>query len=508
VKFTTRLTVSTVIPGLLFVAALAVSVLSLTHVRSTYADLLAREQALALGASELYAAGLQMGQALRNIALDPQDGKARDNHEKAAADFAQRYQQMRPLAEGTPAQPLLADVAALRATHRDVQKQIMDTLAVDVALGMRALTEKETPAWRALRASILALRDEAQAMLAESNAQTQASALRAERAAIALSVVAVIAAMAFLVVVRRTLCRTLGGEPEDAGRTLRRIAEGDLTEDLPKGPAGSLWGELVRTQQGLRRLVGEVRQLADGILTASADVAAGSLDLSSRTEQAASHLQETAASMTQISGAMQHGAESAARAKDLAGGAAQAAQRSGSAVHQVVEAMGDISAQSRQIGDITGVIDGIAFQTNILALNAAVEAARAGESGRGFAVVAGEVRALAQRSAQAAREIKALIARSVERIDHGASLVGRAGGTIDDVVAQVAQVDGLLAAVSQSTAEQSSAAAQVGQAVQGLDTMTQQNAALVEQSSAAASTLRSQAEALQAAVAAFRVPAA
>jgi methyl-accepting chemotaxis protein len=436
-----------------------------------------------------------MGQALRNIVLDPADTKAQDNLQKAAENFEQRYQEMRPLAQGTPIEPMLAEVGTLRAQHREVQQAVLAALAADPASAVSTL-KQGNPGLARLRAKVMDLGKQAQDMLAASDSAAQATAARAKAWAMGLAVLAIAVAVVSLLLARRTMCQTLGGEPEDAGRLLRSIAEGDLTQQIPAAACeGSLLSELARTQGSLRRLVGEVRQLADGILTASGEVAAGSLDLSSRTEQAASHLQETAASMAQISGSVQQGVASAAEAKRLAGSASDVAQRGGSAVRNVVQAMDEISAQSRKIGDITGVIDGIAFQTNILALNAAVEAARAGEAGRGFAVVASEVRALAQRSAEAAREIKGLIATSVERIESGAGLVGEAGSTIEQVVTQVAQVDCLLAEISHATAEQSTGVSQVGEAVQGLDTMTQQNAALVEESSAAAATLRSQAEA-------------
>ncbi len=506
-RFSARLTLTTVVPAVLFTAALGVSLVGLFRTEQTYAGLLAREERLAAGASDLYAQGLQMGQALRNIALDPADQKAQDNLKKADEAFDQRYRKLAPLAAGTPLASLLGEVASLRTAHQQAQQTVLAAVASDPASAPQLLKKQETPAWRALRAKVLDLGTQAQSMLADAHAQAQAAATRAKAWAVGLAGVALVAALAFLVVARRTMQRALGCEPEEASRILRRVAGGDLAEPLPVGQAGSLMHELGATQAALRHLVGQVRQLADGILTASAEVATGSLDLSSRTEQAASHLQETAASMAQISGSVQQGVASASEAKRLAGSASEVAQRGGSAVQDVVRAMADISDQSRRIGDITGVIDGIAFQTNILALNAAVEAARAGESGRGFAVVASEVRSLAQRSAEAAREIKTLIGTSVERIEGGASLVGQAGTTIQQVVTQVAQVDTLLAEITHATAEQGTGITQVSAAVNGLDAMTQQNAALVEESSAAAATLKGQAEALQAAVSAFRLPA-
>ncbi|KVN25016.1 aerotaxis receptor Aer [Burkholderia pyrrocinia] len=267
-------------------------------------------------------------------------------------------------------------------------------------------------------------------------------------------------------------------------------------------------GMTLRTinQLGLmfRWLVDDVSEQVHNVQRASNEIAQGNNDLSARTEQAASSVQETAASMAQMTATVDSNAQTALQANQLAVSASEAAERGGQAVSEVVDTMNDISASSRRISDIIGVIDGIAFQTNILALNAAVEAARAGDQGRGFAVVAGEVRALAQRSANAAKEIKTLIENSVGRISSGAQLVDGAGRTMEDIVAQVKRVSDLIAEISASTAEQSSGVTQVDQAVVHLDSITQQNAALVEQSAAASESLQQQATRLVDAVNAFR----
>ncbi|RQT30901.1 PAS domain-containing methyl-accepting chemotaxis protein [Burkholderia contaminans] len=253
-----------------------------------------------------------------------------------------------------------------------------------------------------------------------------------------------------------------------------------------------------------RWLVDDVSEQVHNVQRASNEIAQGNNDLSARTEQAASSVQETAASMAEMTATVDSNAETALQANRLAMSASEAAGRGGQAVGEVVTTMSDITASSRKIADIIGVIDGIAFQTNILALNAAVEAARAGEQGRGFAVVAGEVRALAQRSANAAKEIKTLIGASVERVESGARRVDEAGKTMEDIVAQVKRVSDLIAEISSSTAEQSTGVAQVDQAVVHLDNITQQNAALVEQSTAASESLKQQATRLVDAVNVFR----
>ncbi|RQS68373.1 PAS domain S-box protein [Burkholderia sp. Bp8963] len=267
-------------------------------------------------------------------------------------------------------------------------------------------------------------------------------------------------------------------------------------------------GMTLRTinQLGLmfRWLVDDVSEQVHNVQRASNEIAQGNNDLSARTEQAASSVQQTAASMAEMTATVSSNAETAVQANQLAVTASDAAERGGQAVSEIVTTMNDITASSRRISDIIGVIDGIAFQTNILALNAAVEAARAGDQGRGFAVVAGEVRALAQRSANAAKEIKTLIENSVGRIASGAQLVDDAGRTMEDIVAQVKRVSDLIAEISASTTEQSSGVAQVDQAVVHLDSITQQNAALVEQSAAASESLKQQATRLVDAVNVFR----
>ncbi|WP_200228971.1 methyl-accepting chemotaxis protein, partial [Rubrivivax gelatinosus] len=261
-------------------------------------------------------------------------------------------------------------------------------------------------------------------------------------------------------------------------------------------------------QQALRHVektLAGVRASADSIRTASSEIATGNLDLSQRTEQTAGSLQQTASAMEQLTGNVQQSADSARQANQLAGSAAETAQRGGEVVSQVVSTMDQINTSSKKIGDIIGVIDGIAFQTNILALNAAVEAARAGEQGRGFAVVAGEVRALAQRSAAAAREIKTLIGDSVEKVETGARLVSDAGSTMHEIVASVQRVSDIIGEISAAAGEQSSGIRQVNGAISELDRMTQQNAALVEQSAAAAGSLREQGTRLAELVATFHL---
>jgi len=296
-----------------------------------------------------------------------------------------------------------------------------------------------------------------------------------------------------------------------AVRLAESVAAGDLRSDIVvdrQDETGQLLAALRQMNGSLSTMVGSVRQTADGIANASSEIATGNADLSNRTEQQAAALQQTAASMQQMTETVQQNAESSRQASQLASSAAEVAGRGGEVVARVVATMGDISESSKKIADITGVIDGIAFQTNILALNAAVEAARAGEQGRGFAVVAAEVRSLAQRSATAAREIKALIGASVDRVDAGSALVGEAGRTMDDIVTRVRQVTDLVAEINASTLEQSTGILQVNQSVASIDQGTQQNAALVEESAAAAESMKQQAVALMGVISNFKTRAA
>jgi methyl-accepting chemotaxis protein len=338
--------------------------------------------------------------------------------------------------------------------------------------------------------------------------QETISTVRARVSALqlALSALGLAAAVVLSWLVTRSITRPIRRAVEIA----ERVAAGDLTsriESSGRDEAAQLLEALRRMNQSLTQIVGRVRGGSDSIATGSAQIAIGNADLSQRTEEQASNLQQTAASMEQITATVKQNADAARQATQLAGSASAIASRGGQVVGQVVATMEEISASSRRIADIIGVIDGIAFQTNILSLNAAVEAARAGEQGRGFAVVAAEVRSLAQRSAQAAREIKDLIGESVQRVEAGSQLVGEAGTTMEQIVAQVQRVSDLIREIGAASAEQSSGIGQVGDAVQQLDQVTQQNAALVEESAAAAESLKQQAAQLAEVVAVFRLDA-
>jgi methyl-accepting chemotaxis protein len=299
-----------------------------------------------------------------------------------------------------------------------------------------------------------------------------------------------------------------GSSLHAATEAAEALARFDLTHPIPSGGSddvGRLLTALDGTQRSLQKIIGDMRSAADSIGTASAEIATGNLDLSQRTEQTASNLQNAASSMAELTGTVKQTADAAMTANQLASSAAAVAQKGGEAVSQVVATMDQISHSSRKINEIIGTIDGIAFQTNILALNAAVEAARAGEQGRGFAVVAGEVRLLAQRSAEAAKEIKSLISASVERVDSGTQQVQAAGATMTEIVASVQRVTDIIGEISAAAREQSEGIGVVNGSVVQLDQMTQQNAALVEESAAAAESLREQSGRMAEAIGVFRL---
>jgi methyl-accepting chemotaxis protein len=311
----------------------------------------------------------------------------------------------------------------------------------------------------------------------------------------------------FSIAIGYALTRSIVRPVRAAQHAAERIAAGDLTGScraVGNDEAAQLVGALGRMQDALTRIVREIRGSTEQIQVASTEVATGNQDLSVRTEQTAGSLQQAASSMEELTTTLRHSADAANQAHGLAGSASAIASRGGQVVSQVVATMDEINASSKKIADIIGVIDGIAFQTNILALNAAVEAARAGEQGRGFAVVAGEVRSLAQRSADAAKEIKSLIGASVDKVESGARLVQDAGSTMTEIVGAVRRVSEVLGEITTAASEQAGGIQQVNAAVNSVDQMTQQNAALVEQSAAAAESMRDQAGKLARTVEQFR----
>ncbi|MGE8403104.1 MAG: methyl-accepting chemotaxis protein [Delftia tsuruhatensis] len=406
------------------------------------------------------------------------------------------------------ARRLFADIRQARQPFVETMRQ-----AGDLGLANQGDAARDLIMGR-LRSLQTTYLDAVEALVDYQKAQTQATvdgSLRsvAEDGVAMLVLTLLAAALGSLVawMITRTVKQQLGGEPSYAAGVARQIAQGDLSVrvQLAPGDTSSLLRAMEDMRAGLARVVADVRQSSESIATGASQIASGNADLSQRTEEQASNLEQTAASMEEMNATVKLNADTVRTATQLAASSSQAATGGGKIVDRVVATMEQITASSRKIEDIIGVIDSIAFQTNILALNAAVEAARAGEQGRGFAVVASEVRSLAQRSAGAAKEIKALIGESVSKVDEGSGLVGEAGSAMQDIVRQAQQVADLIGEIGAATAEQADGVAQVGDAVVQLDQVTQQNAALVEESAAAAASLNAQAASLVDLVSLFKL---
>ena len=446
-------------------------------------------------------------QEWKNVLVRGKDPKALDRHWSAFNQLSRDVEAAsRRLIASLPAGEARALVEKFAASHADMAARYrrgfdaFKAADFDPLAGDSAVSGIDREPARLLDES----RDKIAAESAAQSLQADSSARRATTISLALMFVVFGAGLGAGVLFSRTVTRPIAR----AVAVARAVAAGDLSRQFNaqgKDETAQLLSALQHMQASLTRVVGEVRQSSESVATAASQIAQGNSDLSQRTEEQASALEETAASMEQLSATVQQNAEHARHANELAQTASTAAVRGGEVVRQVTETMQTINDSSRQIAAIIGVIDGIAFQTNILALNAAVEAARAGEQGRGFAVVASEVRCLAGRSAQAAKEIKPLIDASVQRVEQGSALVDRAGTTMSEVVGSVQRVTDIMGEISSASAEQSTGVAQVGEAIIQMDQVTQQNAALVEESAAAAASMQAQAGQLVQAVAVFKL---
>jgi methyl-accepting chemotaxis protein len=399
--------------------------------------------------------------------------------------------------------PLAQASAAAFKTFRAAAKDTLDMKSMGLASAYGVMARSES-SYAELRKSLAAIVEHD----VRSGNELAQSAASTVQTTITTSLALALAALALSALATWSMARAILGPLRRAVEVARTVASGNLSSHIEAGgrdETGQLMQALREMNDSLILVVERVRAGSDSIATGSSQIATGNADLSQRTELQASSLEETAASMEQLSATVKNNAQTAREAAQLAASASTVATQGGAVVGEVVATMSAISAAASKIANIIGVIDGIAFQTNILALNAAVEAARAGEQGRGFAVVAGEVRALAHRSADAAREIKVLIGASTEKVEAGSRLVGRAGTTMAEIVAQVKRVSDLILSISNATGEQTRGIEQVSEAVTQLDQVTQQNAALVEQSAAAAESLKQQTQRLVEAVGVFKL---
>jgi len=451
---------------------------------------------------------LEAGVAMRNIGLQSDVGAMQKEEERVKAQnkrYAESREKLTALGLTDAEKKVVADIARLdQEIAGPFKEAIGQALAFNSEGASKVIASRIDP----LNQQAVVEMDKLVALQQSAGKEVLSNSVSDDNKLMyllfAIGAIALAIGGMFAWVITRSIITPLNQAVEVAGR----VAIGDLTsqiDDKNRDEIGQLFDALRQMNNSLSEIVGNVRSGTENISVASREIAAGNADLSSRTESQASSLEETASSMEELTSTVKQNAENARQANQLVVSASDVALRGGQVVGQVVETMGSIKDSSRKIVDIIGVIDGIAFQTNILALNAAVEAARAGEQGRGFAVVAAEVRNLAQRSAGAAKEIKALISDSVEKVDVGSKLVDQAGKTMDEIVSSVKHVADIMNEITAASQEQSSGIEQVNQAINQMDEMTQQNAALVEQASAAAHSMQTQASTLSQAVSVFKL---
>src|SRR5512139_405449 len=496
--------------GLVFVLfgiAIGVALTGMQSNKNRFEHFLEQDLAISQEATNLYAQGLQMGQALRNIVMNPGNEAAHKNLAASAEEFKKASQNALALAADPADRRVLEEVIDFREQQIPLQAKVVSLAGNDQAAAIAVISQEETPVWRNIRARLMDFIKVKREAVEKTKADMAAFSERMLTITLVLVALALAVASTIVFWLVRHIMKQLGGEPAYAVEVARAISGGDFSKSvaLEKGDTSSLLFAINAMRENLTGTVGEIRHATETIAVASREIAAGNLDLSSRTEQQASSLEETASSMEELTSTVRQNAENARHANQLVVSTADVAVKGGQVAGQVIDTMASIKDSSRKIADIIGVIDGIAFQTNILALNAAVEAARAGEQGRGFAVVASEVRNLAQRSAGAAKEIKALIEDSVGKVDAGSELVDEAGHTMEEIVSSVKRVTDIMSEIAAASQEQSAGIEQVNQAITQMDDATQQNAALVEEAAAAAESLQDQAAKLAEAVSVFKL---
>jgi methyl-accepting chemotaxis protein len=516
-KVGTRLIAGFLILALLGAIVAAIGIVNMSRMNDRTSDLYQKEL---LGISYVKEANINLiyiARGMRNVLLAASDKDrqaASANVDTARSQLRMNLDKARPLFRSDKGKQMFSEVDAGVRDYEALVTETMKRALADPLQENRAsvayLFGTVAPV-----ANVVDTRLTDLTKLKEQNAERAAATAAAEyHSSRTLMVLLVLgsagAGIGLGILITRSLTRQLGGEPAYATAIASAIAAGDLTVavDLRQGDKDSMLFAMKAMRDSLADIVGQVRSGTDTIASASSQIASGNLDLSSRTEEQASSLEETASSMEELTSTVKQNADNARQANQLASSASEVAERGGAVVSQVVDTMASINESSKKIVDIIGVIDSIAFQTNILALNAAVEAARAGEQGRGFAVVASEVRTLAQRSAAAAKEIKGLIGDSVSKVDAGAKLVDHAGATMEEIVASVRNVTDIMSEITAASQEQTAGIEQINVAISQMDQVTQQNASLVEEAAAAAESMQDQAAKLARVVAVFRLDAA
>ncbi len=509
-KIRTRLSLGFAAMAVLMAMLGGASLYSLSNIDHAFADVLEDRYPKVGIAADIKAVNNEVSQAIRNLFImsDPDDMKAQyDIIGGSSKRTSENIELLQKTITDEAGKAALDRLQQARADYRKPRDKVIELLKAgrseEAKNALLLDLRPKQVAYMDRLEDLVKLQD---TLMTQAGAAAAASVAQTKVGIASLLAAAFVLAFGMAVWIIRSITRPI----DEAVGIARAVSAGDLAMAFRadgRSETGVLLGALHEMKTRLAHIVGDVRGNAEGVATASAQISQGNNDLSSRTEQQAAALEQTAASMEQLSATVRQNADNAKQADQLARGASTVAIQGGEVVGQVVETMKGINDSSKKVADIIGVIDSIAFQTNILALNAAVEAARAGEQGRGFAVVASEVRSLAQRSADAAKEIKTLIAASVDRVDQGTALVDRAGVTMREVVASIRRVTNIVAEISAASSEQSTGVAQVGEAVAQMDQATQQNAALVEQSAAAAESLKTQAHRLVDTVAVFKLAA-
>ena len=511
IKISTRMSLGFGIVLVLMLAIAGSGFVGLRQMGAAVTDISADRLPKIMTAAEWEISVLESASHMRSaLILDGQDNLGKElaklaDEKKLRKDYMEQLEKVLNTDVGRAAFKTIVDARAAYLPAED--KFIKLAAAGDLAGAKKTLIDEARPLQRAYVAALKTFVATQKGLAAKADTESDDTYAHARTLMIGLIAAALAISVLTAVWLARSLSRQLGGEPRAAADLVRAVAKGDLAVHIAVRPGDqtSVMAALKDMQTSLAKVVANVRENSESVATASEQIAQGNMDLSQRTEEQASALEQTAASMEQLGSTVRQNADNARQANQLAMGASTVAIKGGEVVSQVVTTMKGINESSKKIADIISVIDGIAFQTNILALNAAVEAARAGEQGRGFAVVATEVRTLAQRSATAAKEIKSLIAESVEKVDEGTHLVDVASETIAQIVRSVQHVAGIVSEITSATVEQSAGIDLVNVAVTEMDQVTQQNAALVEQVAAAATSMSTQVQRLVSDVSVFRL---